>query len=372
MDAAVGQSLKEESMCDMDVKVTRRSFVGGIAAAAAVPNMAAASSAKDKPFVWAQLVHLSSNMWGNDGLSPETVEDGEEVISKTLRCDDAVWKRVVDAVASSGANTLVIDIGDGLSYPSHPELAIEGSWSAEKLAAEVARIRSLGLEVVPKLNFSTTHDQWLKVYNRMVGTYKYYEVCRDVIADVCDVFGKVKLFHIGMNDEGMVQKRAFKGYGTFRNKGFWFEDVKFYAKELEKRGIRAWMWADLADEWAEEYVKRCPKSILQTVGYDYDPFDEAGRKALGPVWSAFWNARLKSFGKLDAAGFEVVAASTKRNADSTNVFAQVMKYAKSRKLKHLAGGLQTSWSFMLEGDAGENANIKSIEQLKETVKLWRA
>jgi hypothetical protein len=132
------------------------------------------------------------------------------------------------------------------------------------------------------------------------------------------------------------------------------------------------MWSDLADEWAEEYVKMCPKSILQTVGYDYDPFDAAGRKALGPVWSAFWNARLKSFGKLDEAGFEVVAASTKRNADSANVFAQVMKYAKSRKLEHLAGGLQTSWSFMLEGDAGENANIKSIEQLKETVKSWRA
>ena len=263
MDAAVGQSLKEESMCDMDVKVTRRSFVGGIAAAAAVPNMAAASSATDKPFVWAQLVHLSSNMWGNDSLSPETVEDGEEVISKTLRCDDAVWKRVVDAVASSGANTLVIDIGDGLSYPSHPELAIEGSWSAEKLAAEVARIRSLGLEVVPKLNFSTTHNGWMKHYHRMISTNPYYRMCEDVIKDVAEVFEHPRFLHIGYDEERAEEQIKFHGHRIViaRLKELWDHDFLHIVRTSEKNGMRPWAWADHG--WFNpSFYDFCPKSVV--------------------------------------------------------------------------------------------------------------
>lgn len=357
----------------MTKTTTRRNFVGGLAAAAVAPVAASSPMAapSGKRFIWAQLVHLGTNMWGNDGLSPETVEKGEKTISGTLLCNDDVWKRVIDRIAVSGANTVVIDIGDALRFPSHPELAIEGSWSPEKLSAEVERIRGLGLEPVPKLNFSTAHDQWLKVYNRMVGTQKYYEVCRDLLGDVCGIFRNPRLFHIGMNDEGSVQKRDFTGYGTFRNKGFWFEDVKFYVKELEKRGVRAWMWADQENDWKEEYVKQCPKSVLQTVYYGYDPFDVEGRKALGPSWSAFWNDRLRTFGRLDKAGFEIVASGTSRHPGQGNPFAKVMKYAQGRKLKNLAGGLQTSWSFMLPGDEGENANVKSVEQLKEAVESWK-
>ena len=63
-----------------------------------------------------------------------------------------------------------VDVGEGLVYPSHPELVIEGSWSPDKLRAEVRRLRAMGVEAVPKLNFSTSHNGWLKQYRRMVST----------------------------------------------------------------------------------------------------------------------------------------------------------------------------------------------------------
>jgi hypothetical protein len=117
-----------------------------------------------------------------------------------LRCHDNLWKKAVDHVAAQGMNTLFIDLGEGMAYPSHPELAVPGTWSVEKMRKELARIRSLGVEPVPKLNFSTCHDSWLKEYHRMVSTNEYYQVVADVIRDTCEIFGNPKLFHIGFDE----------------------------------------------------------------------------------------------------------------------------------------------------------------------------
>ena len=38
---------------------------------------------------------------------------------------------------------------------------------------ELDRMRALGLEPLPKLNFSTCHDAWLKDYHRMISTPQY-------------------------------------------------------------------------------------------------------------------------------------------------------------------------------------------------------
>ena len=101
----------------------------------------------------------------NGGESEAWVESlvGEDVnILRMMEC--------VETVAESG---------EGIVLPSHPELAVKGSWSPDKMRDEIKRLNGLGLEVVPKLNFSATHDAWLKDYARMVSTQKYYEVVKD-------------------------------------------------------------------------------------------------------------------------------------------------------------------------------------------------
>ena len=40
------------------------------------------------------------------------------------------------------------------SYMSHPEIAVRNAWSTERLYKELEKIRNLGLEPIPKLNFS--------------------------------------------------------------------------------------------------------------------------------------------------------------------------------------------------------------------------
>src|SRR5688500_5984727 len=87
-----------------------------------------------------------------------------------LRFDDALWNDLLAAMKKARLNMVVIDLGDGVKYSSHPEIAVEGAWSAARLKEEIKKLRGMGLEPIPKLNFSTCHDQWLGPYARMVST----------------------------------------------------------------------------------------------------------------------------------------------------------------------------------------------------------
>ena len=84
------------------------------------------------------LLHLGHNLWCD--YLPEDM-DNDKILGKdkpdtVLRSKDELWNRAVARMAERKLNMLVIDIAEGLVYPSHPELAIKGSWSPEKLNAE--------------------------------------------------------------------------------------------------------------------------------------------------------------------------------------------------------------------------------------------
>ncbi len=76
-----------------------------------------------------------------------------------------------------GMNRVLIDWGDGVKYDSLPEIAVNGAWSTSQLKKELKTIRKLGLEPIPKLNFSTGHKAWLGPYQRMISSDTYYKVC---------------------------------------------------------------------------------------------------------------------------------------------------------------------------------------------------
>ena len=107
---------------------------------------------------------------------------------------------------------VVIDLGDGVRYESHPEIAVENASPVEQLREELARLRERGLEPIPKLNFSASHDIWLGPYSRQVSTEPYYAVCRDLIAEAIEIFDHPRLFHLGM-DEELAHHQRFCEFG---------------------------------------------------------------------------------------------------------------------------------------------------------------
>ena len=142
-----------------------------------------------KDMIWGMLLHLGGNMWGeweeglpkspeearkrwpNDKLDSHGLMPGHVV--NYLAADESLWREETEVVGAEGYNMVMIDVGEAYAYPSHPELWVKGSWNAEKIRADLARLRKLGLEPIPKLNFSTGLDAWLKDYHRLTSTPDY-------------------------------------------------------------------------------------------------------------------------------------------------------------------------------------------------------
>ena len=221
--------------------------------------------------IWACLLHLGMNSWKDIPLNRAPADASRSFkvrcMADYLRTDETVWRSLTDALGKSGANMLIIDVAESVRLPSHPELAVKGTWSIEKFQKELARLRAMGLEVIPKMNFSTCHDSWLKDYQRMVSTEKYYQVCADVIRDVIDIFrvdGKPpRFFHLGYDEETPGHQRSFE-LAIVRQGELWWHDFLWFAKQVESKGVRPWIWSDYC--WAEQLVLRGRVRRVQDVG----------------------------------------------------------------------------------------------------------
>ena len=201
----------------MSDNLNRREFIKAgaasvLGASAAVAADAPATSPASAPIqgrkpIWANLLHLSYNMWMDwapPGDKPDTC------YQPFLRFDRKLWDDLTARMHTAGMNMVVIDLGDGVKYRSHPEIAVQNAWTTDELRRELTRLRKLGLEPIPKMNFSTTHDAWLGKYHRMVSTDIYYRVCADLIAEVIDLFDRPRFFHLGMDEEAAAQQKGFQ------------------------------------------------------------------------------------------------------------------------------------------------------------------
>ena len=267
-------------------EMSRRNFVRACAASAAaaagcVSSAPAILTGKKRKYIWANLIQLGCNMWNDHDIDPEKPYSNR--VADFLRFDEKVWRDLTEQSRDVGMNMIVIDLAEGLVYPSHPELAVKGSWTPKKLRTELARLRHMGLEPSPKLNFSATHDVWLKEYARMVSTETYHRVIADLVKDVCEIFDKPRFLHIGMDEEGATLQAAFR-YAVTRNEDVWFDDLKRIVAAVERQGVRAWMWSDPAWNYPE-FLTNVPKGVVQSNWYYWKDVKEVEAKLADPKFS---------------------------------------------------------------------------------------
>jgi len=190
--------------------------------------------------MWGILVHLSMHMW----------QDKYD----TLPFDDELWDYIIDESEKSGVNTIVLDLGDGIEYASHPEIAMKGAWTRKRVRTEVKRCKEAGIALIPKLNFATPHDMWLGEYARMVSTSTYYKVANDLIKEVYELFDHPKYIHLGMDEEDAkhVEKHEF---AVFRQGELYWHDVRFLMDSVIDTGAKPWIWSCGLFDYPEEYKK---------------------------------------------------------------------------------------------------------------------
>ena len=290
-------------------------------------------------FRWAMLVHFMTN-WsyeeGNTigGCNPDKVWISPA--SPKMRFYYKVYREYLLDMKKSGVNTLIIDVGDALVYRSHPEIAVEGAFTYEEMERELDYMASLGFELIPKLNFSTAHDVWMKDYAKMVSTPKYYEVVKDLIDELCELF-KPKFFHIGMDEETYENQKKYD-YAVVRQNDLWWKDFYYIVDCVEKNGARAMMWSDYARHKPDEFIEKCPRSVVQNVWYYFTEYGENIEEK--------YRIRVMPLDRLEEAGFDQMPAGSIEYFD--DCLPKLVEYCVGRISKeHLLGFAQTTWEPMM-------------------------
>lgn len=281
------------------------------------------------------LIHLSYNMWADENSDKFLGVENPFTYRKRF-CQKTAWDKIIPMLPTYGINTLIVDVGDGLKYESHPEISDANAWSKEELLSEIQKINSLGIKVVPKLNFSAQHDAWLGKYSLMVSTPTYYKVVADIIDEVCELF-KPEYLHLGLDEESYREKHMQSGFGVtcVRRFDLYWNDMKFYFSCCDKNGVRPWMWEGFARFYPEEFAKNASKEPI------YSPW--AYFRTLNPqLLPDYEQDVFNGIKLLDELGFDIVpTVSTCSDYCSTD---DVIGYAKNAvKEENLLGYMTAPW-----------------------------
>lgn len=304
--------------------------------------------------IWANLYHLGYNAYSDRDDAGWFSQTGNQDLGYRpfLRFDDDLWEELTQRIQAIGGNLIVLSIADGLRFDSHPEIAVEGAWSPARLKAEIARLATMGIELIPKLNFSTSHDLWLGPYHRMISTPIYYEVCHNLITELCDIFDTPRFFHLGF-DEETLEMQAHYEYVTLRQHDLWWRDLQFFVDEVERAGSRPWIWSDFIWNHPDEFQKRMSRSVVHSNWYYGETFDVEidtngakrvdgclddspsglGRRQTTP---------LGAYRELEHGGYDQIPTGSSYVSD--NNFPETVKWCRANLChQQLLGFLQTVW-----------------------------
>ena len=302
-----------------------------------------------EPMIWSFFMYLSRHMWNEPG-TPGKLKYFDGPVSELNETNVDTWDEMMRFIAERKYNMVVIDCGDGIKYDSHPEISAPDAWDKDFLKKKLDEMRALGLEPIPKLNFSACHLAWIKEYRRMISSPIFYKVASDLIAEVCEVFGYPRLFHLGLDEENLALQHSLPMV-TIRQHDLYWHDVNFLFAECEKHGARPWIWSDNYWDNPEAFTNNMSKSVLQSNWY-YGVFSKKHK-------SEYNRIAVEAYSKLDEMGFEQVPTmSTCFRAGGVNSL-QTLAFAKNELNPDLVKGFMTvpwqqtkpSQEFALKNDA---------------------
>ena len=281
--------------------------------------------------IWGCFLHLSFNMW-EDYISPHRPFRG---FRPYLELSEPLWNDAINKMAEEGVNMVAIELGDAVEYSSHPEIAVYNAWKPERLLKEVERIKSLGMEPVPALNFSAGHDTWMREYSRMVSTDEYYTFCADIIDEICEIFDKPRLFHLGLDEEGYGHQK-YQSHVTIRKNDAWWSDFYILIGEVLKNGARPWIWPDymLWNE-PEQFFSKMPGSVIMSNWYYGETFDINQK-------------HVKAYIDLEKAKFDQIPTGSFHNNNTKSIGNTVKFCSEHIDDSRLLGFLQTFWKPTIE------------------------
>ena len=167
---------------------------------------------------------------------------------------------ITEELARQQFTTLFIGVSDGVQYARHPELTRRYSVPMEQLATLAERARQLGLEVVPKLNFSRSaingHDHWMRAPGEEWHVHfdddYYWATAFECIDEVIAACQPSRCFHVGMDED---HERSYTQY---------VKAIRTLHAGLQQRRLRTVCWSDTALDYASGQIYREKSELAET------------------------------------------------------------------------------------------------------------
>lgn len=295
-----------------------------------------------------------------------------------MNFSDEAWEKTVDAAVENGFNMIVLEINEGIHFASYPELARPDAWTRERVRYEVKRLKKKGIALIPMLQFSAGHHDWLGDYRRMMGLPKYYEVCRNLIYEVYDLFDKPEYIHLCMDEEGDPIFFYRMELVAYRQGELLWHDLQFLCDCVRDKGATPWIWGDLALMYPEEFKKRIkPGSVVLS------PWNYRGLKPehYTPIAGSIYEETYKGTGytyveedplcvrfmersvPTAQAGFDLIPCSSicwcKYNPED-----MVEYFCQNMPSERLAGFMVAPWT--------PHTDMESIDEIVENIRALKA
>jgi len=312
---------------------------------------------------------LGQHMW----MQKRPTNPNGRYVSDRVADYEPTWRKRMEYARACGANTVVVDIAEMLQYPGHPEIWIDGAWSPEKMNGWVKWLKSIGFrDVIPSLNFSTDHDQWLGEYSRMISTPQYYRVCSDLIRATYEIFDKPRIFNYGMDEESYhnltTSPNHKNGIIVLRQGDLYWHDNRFFVDEIEKLGARAFCWSDRIWWDREGFLKNMPKSVLQS-NWFYGPTFTPHAKG----WRDYYQMEIDAYSILEKAGYDQVPGCSNYTGKRPDFTPQTnpnikLTFEYCKKViapERLKGFHVMAWSS--NGPNGDPDHFAACDQMKEAI-----
>lgn len=204
--------------------------------------------------------------------------------------DPAVGCEVIDAVARTGLNTLIVAFSDGMVYDSHPELARHYSVPKDVVAGVLAHARERGLDVIPKLNFAQSathqHNHWFRPHHDLFDEPEYWRLAFEAIDELIAMVAPSEYFHVGMDED---HDRSYDQY---------VEAIDRLHAGLAERGLRPMIWNDSVCDWPRAAIHKAKSLYAET----RIPTD-----VVQILWD-YWDVRPQALQRLVDRGFEAWVA----------------------------------------------------------------
>ena len=196
------------------------------------------------------------------------------------------WRAATEAAIAGGLNQVVVRVSDVDLPPS--------------LTAEVARLRTQGVAVVPQVALSADARDDAALAVRRVRTVR-------------TAFGNPPIIHLGL---GAPDDAVFKAL----------------AADVRTGGARPWAWSDRQWTQPDAFFAAMPKDVLQSNRYFGDNFDLLALWDVRDRDARF--AQLDAYGLMDIEGYDQVPTGTAANFSNTVAYC-----SRAIARKHLKGFL---------------------------------